>query len=78
MTALPGCHIWLIDPTDCILIFSLDIFSKEEAKRFESEWKKQETARGHTLDRVIASMGELRVMGRDDPIPIPMLAAGKR
>jgi len=69
---LPGSHIWLIDPADRLLIFSLDIFSKEDAKRFNEEWKKQEKARGHDLDRVIVSMGETRVMQRDDAIPIPL------
>ena len=71
---LPGSKIIIIDPVDRIIIHSVDIFDKDGARRAENYWREQEAARGRELERVIVSMAQVRIMGRNDPIPVPLPA----
>lgn len=67
-------HVILIDPESELIIHNIPIDSKESAHRCEAFLKQLETERGHELERVIISMKTVRIMDKDDPIPVPLMS----
>jgi hypothetical protein len=67
-------RVILIDPESELIIHSIPIETRESACRCENLQKDLETARGHELERVIVSMHTVRIMDRNDPIPIPLMS----
>jgi hypothetical protein len=65
-------HIILVDPATELVLHNIEIGTKKDAARCEEYRKQEETARGHAVDRIIASMGTVRIMEPGDPIPIPI------
>jgi hypothetical protein len=63
--------IIIVDPHDEKIIHNITIESKESAKRVDQFFREQEIARGHELERLIVSFGTVRIMDRNDPIPVP-------
>jgi hypothetical protein len=70
--------ILMIDPLDEIILHNIPIVSKESAHRFDAFYKQEMIARGHELERVIVSMGTVRIMARQDPVPVPTLPAAAK
>ena len=64
--------IIIIDPLDEKIIHNIQIESKDSAKRCDKFFRDQEIARGHELERIIVSMKTVRIMDRNDPIPVPV------
>lgn len=67
-------RVILIDPVDELIVHNIPIESKESAHRCEAFIKDLEAARGHELDRVIISMKTVRIMDRNDSIPVPPMS----
>lgn len=67
--------IIIIDPFDEKIIHNIPIESKNSARRADQFFREQEIARGHELERLIVSMRTVRIMDRDDQIPVPVFTA---
>lgn len=67
--------IVIIDPIDEKIIHNIPIESKDSAKRIDQFFREQEIARGHELERLIISGSTVRIMERDDKIPVPVYTA---
>jgi hypothetical protein len=65
--------IIIVDPHDEKIIHNIPVESKDSAKRIDKFFREQEIARGHELERVIVSMNTVRIMDREDPIPVPVI-----
>jgi hypothetical protein len=65
-------RIYIIDPVYELIVHGIFVESKESASRIDRLWKAEEAARGHELERVILSMKTVRIMERNDPIPVPV------
>lgn len=64
--------IILIAPKQGIVVHSgMDIFDKESVKKIEAFIKNKEPQYGE-LERIILSMGTVRIMDPGEPIPIPL------
>lgn len=70
-------RIVLIDPKNELVLHSISIETKGDAKRLEDYWHQEEQTRGYEVDRIIVSMGTSRIMDRNDPVPVPVYAAGQ-
>jgi hypothetical protein len=71
----PMTSILIIDPRDEKIIHNIQVESKDSAKRIDQFFREQEIARGHELERVIVSMNTVRIMDRNDKIPVPVFTA---
>jgi len=69
-------RIILVDPKGELVLHSIAIETKGDAKRLEDYWHKEEQTRGHEVDRIIVSGETCRIMERTDPVPVPAYAAG--
>ena len=66
--------IYLIDPRTETVIHAISIDFDSSKKKIDDFIKRNEADRGE-LERVIVSMGTVRIMARDDVIPIPIKPA---
>lgn len=63
--------ILTIDPRREMIVRSIPIVTKDDARRFEDHFKADREERGD-LDRVIIAGGTVRIMDPADPVPVPM------
>ena len=68
-------HILLIAPRQELIIHNIPIFDNSDVKKVES-WIRIKEAEYGEIDRLILSMGTVRIMEPGEPIPVP-LQAGK-
>ena len=64
-------HILLIAPRQELIIHNIPVFDNSDVKRIES-WIKIKEAEYGEIERVILSMGTVRIMEPGEPIPIPL------
>lgn len=69
-------RIILLDSKNELILHSIAIETKGDAKRLEDYWHQEEQTRGYEVDRIIIAGGISRFMDRGDPIPVPVYAAG--
>jgi hypothetical protein len=70
---LPHSAIWLIDPISQKLIFSLEIFDKDDRSRFIG---RENYLRKHGYPALIrvfcSSFNEIRILANDEEIPVAL------
>jgi len=66
--------IYLIDPRREILVHTISIDYDSSKKKID-EFIQNKTNEYGDLERVIVSMGTVRIMGQFDPVPIPIRPA---
>ncbi|RPI86486.1 MAG: hypothetical protein EHM40_23660 [Chloroflexi bacterium] len=64
--------IIIIDPEKELIIHSLFIETKRDKTRCEDLITQAVTERGREMDRIIVSMGTVRIMEPNEPIPVPV------
>lgn len=69
--------IYLIDPRTETLIHGISIDYESSVKKIQEFIINKEAECGE-LERVIVSMGTVRIMNRSDPIPIPLRPAVRK
>jgi len=65
-------RILIIDPKRELLIHSIPVYEKSDKDHIETFIKSKKEEYGNDLERIILSMGTVRIMGPDEPIPIPL------
>lgn len=71
-------RIVLIAPRQGIVVHSgMDVFDNGSVRKIEEFCKIKEKEYGE-IERLILSMGTVRIMEPGEPIPVPMKAAGVR
>lgn len=68
-------HILLIAPRQETILHNIPIFDNSDVKKVESFIRNKEAEYGE-IERLILSMGTVRIMEPGEPIPVP-LRAGK-
>jgi len=64
-------HILLIDPHKEMILHNLPVYEKSDVKKIEKFIRNLE-AEHPDIERLILSMGTVRIMGPDEPIPVPV------
>ena len=67
----------LIDTVDEIIVNTVNIESRTDAQRLIYNWKKEQRARQHEIERVIVYGGLVRILDPDEPVPVPPQFAGQ-
>lgn len=62
----------VVDPITETLIHSVHIFNKDSKKRFDEFFKKEQSDRGHNLDRVLIREKFSTLMDPKDEVPVPV------
>jgi hypothetical protein len=70
-------RIVLIDPKNELILHSIAIESKGDAQRLDYYWHREERERNYEIERILVSCETVRIMGREDPITVPIQHAGK-
>jgi len=71
-------RIVLIAPRQGMVIHSgMDVFDNGSVKKIDDFCKQKEAEYGE-IERLILSMGTVRIMEPNEPIPVPMQAGGVR
>ena len=71
-------RIVLIAPRQGMVVHSgMDVFTNESVKKIEALCE-QKTAEYGEIERLILSMGTVRIMEPGEPIPVPMQPAAVR
>lgn len=68
-------HILLISPKLEIVVHNIPIFDNNDVKKIKSFIKNKEEQYGE-LERIIISMGTVRIMDQKDEIPVPLQWGG--
>ena len=64
-------HILLIDPHKEMILHNLPVYENSDVKKIE-KWIKMLEAEHPDIERLILSMGTVRIMEPGEPIPIPL------
>lgn len=73
----PMTRILLISPSREIVIHDIPIYDNSDVKKVKAFIQDKERDYGE-IERIIISMGTVRIMERDQEIPIPLQAGGGR
>lgn len=68
-------HILLISPSREIVVHNIPILDNTDIRKVKSFIKNKEEDYGE-LERIIISMGTVRIMDRSDDIPVPLKWGG--
>lgn len=69
-------HILLIAPRQELILHNIPVTDNSDVKKIEAFIKNKLQEYGE-IDRLILSMGTVRIMEPDEPIPVPLVAAGR-
>ncbi len=64
-------RILLVSPSREIVVHDIPIFDNSDVKKVQSFIKSKEDDYGE-LERIIISMGTVRIMERTDEVPVPL------
>lgn len=68
-------HILLVSPKLEIVVHNIPVFDNTDVKKIKSFIKNKEEQYGE-LERIIISMGTVRIMEKTDVIPVPLQWGG--
>jgi hypothetical protein len=68
-------HILLVAPVQEVVLHNIEIWDNTDVHKVQA-FIKDKTKDYGDIERIIISMGTVRIMDKDDPIPIPLQYGG--